>query len=734
MRDLVLSLDTSPPAPPVETKQSATSDDSLGSLLQGKWQQWSDYRRNQEQIWLEDLRAFNQQNDPGDEQLSKFHSHIYIGLTRTKVSGSYNRIEDLLFQSRKHWGIAATPVPEAEKGDPSVQGFMEAMQTSAELMETEISDQLFDLKYDSKLKACILEGTILGTGCLKGIIPGTRKIEKWGFVPDGMGNSTWDLVKSEIPYPELSSPSIFDVFPDPYANSVEDMSGVFERHVINRAQFSELKDDPHFDEAKIKEILSQSETGNHVSLYHETERRNIANAQDVGGSNASRFDILEYWGQVSGRVLSAAGVEDAEDFETYWANVWVCSGKTLLARVMPLKRQRIPYNFFIYSRNPHSFWGVGPGRMMRNSQKMINGSTRLLLDGMALAAIPMSETNVTMLADGQDPTIMKPGQNWLRDSGDPSVPAVRFFQPNIPTGALMQLTEMCKQLASEESNIPAFSYGQTSDEMNKTSSGMSMQLNAASGPIKAVVKGLEDTVIKPVITSLYDWNMEWSNNQEIKGDHEIQVLGSSQLIAREQHTQSMLQFLNVTMNPMDMKIVDRKYMLQEVAHGMDLDVKKCFPEQIPESQLPPPQPPNPVEIAKANLLDVQAKKEIELTKKAIAETANTNINSQFSSAQAAQVLLSNPAMVPTADSLLLSSGYVDANGAPIAEVPSQGQQMPMQAPQNTHPNFPASPESGAPKMQSAMPMNNLPKEPTSPGIGKAAGLETMQNEPLAKSG
>lgn len=747
MLDLVLKLDPSPPVDPEDNKKQAHIDDLLGNMLQGKWQRWSDARRNQEQIWLEDLRAFNQQNDPGDEQLSKFHSHIYIGLTRTKVSGSYNRIEDLLFQSRKHWGISPTPVPEAEKGDPSVQGFMDAMQKSAELMETEISDQLLDLKYDSKLKSCILEGAILGTGVLKGIIPGTRRIEKWGYTsaPE-TGVAMWDLIKSEIPYPELSAPSIFDVFPDPYATCVEDMSGVFERHVINRAQFSELKDDPHFDEGKIKEILAQSETGNHVSLYHETERRNIASQIDTTGNGAGKYDLLEYWGQVSGRLLQSAGVEDAEEFETYWANVWTCSGKTLLARVMPMKRQRIPYNFFIYSRNPHQFWGVGPGRMMRNSQKMLNGSTRLLLDGLAMAAIPQAEVNVTMLQDGQDPSIMRPGQTWMRDNGDPSVPAIRYFSPPIPTGALLQMSEFCKQLASEESNIPAFSYGVQSEETNKTSSGLSMQLNAASGPIKAVVKALEDQVIKPVITSLYDWNMEWNQSVDIKGDHEIQVLGSSQLIAREQHTQAMLQFLNVTMNPADMKIVDRKYMLQEVAHGMDLDVKKCFPEQVPENQIPQPPPPDPIAIAKANLLDVQAKQTAAATEKAEAEKTESIIRGLFSSIQAGNIIAQNPNIVPIADSIFASAGGKDLNQAPLisapgsqapmptgAQQPAAGQTQQMNLPVNRHPNFPVAPTNPTSSM-GGTPMNNVPKEIPSPEKGLNAGIETPINEPLAKSG
>ncbi len=723
MKDLVPSLNTAIPEPE-DTSLKSHSEDLLGGMLQGKWSAWSAARLNTERTWLEDLRAFNQINEVDAAKLSKFHSHIYVGLTRTKCLSAYTRVTDIMLGSRdRHWGVETTPVPESDLNTPGIQDFIDEMKKRAELMEVEIADQLIDLRYDDHLRSCTLEGSIIGTGCIKGIIPGTKKIEKWGFIADPVtGAKSWDVVKSETPTPQMSAPSVFDLYPDPFATCIEDMSGIFERHILTRAQFTELEDDPHFDKAKIKEILTTSENGNHAPLYHEMERRDIAGTNNTVGTDANRYDLLEYWGEVTGRRLKSAGVGgDIEDSDTYWANVWVCAGKTLLARIAPMKKQRIPYNFFIYTKIPHQFWGVSPGRMMRTSQLTMNGSVRALLDGMVMAAYPMAEVNATMLKDSQDPRVMLPGQVYVRDSGDPGTPCVRFFQPQIPTAQLMQMAQLFRSSADDESMLPAYTYGDTSNEINKTSSGMSMQLSQAALPIKGVIKNLEDGTVKSVIESLFDWNMEWSDREDIKGDHKIVVLGTSALLAKEQKSQALMQFLNITANPIDMKFVDRKYLLEQVAKALEIDTKKALPAILPEAQNPPPPPPPLLDQAKTQLLQVQAEVQKATVDKMVADTANVNINSQFSATQAAAQLLTNAGLVEVADQLLLSAGYIDANGSPIAQPQSQpGQQaMPpgmqaaqqIQAPpvqENTSPQFP--PRVQEPSMPTSTPPNNVPNE------------------------
>lgn len=675
MKDLILGLDMTPPElrEDVEKAQAKKShqDDMLGSELYSRWNSWQTSRRLIEEEWLIDLRAYNQQNEPDKAKLSKFHNDVYMGITRTKCMSAYARIVDILFQSKdKHWGIEPTPVPFDGVGQPKSEGmqaFLDEMRHRSELMETEIDDHLVEMEYEDHVKSAILEACILGTGVIKGVTPTVKSEMRWQILEDG----TWDVLLDEKPFPQMSSPSIFEVYPDPYATCHDEVSGVFERHVLTRSQFAALKEDPRFDEQKIRDILERTDKGNHTPVYHETERRTIAHIQESSITHSDRFDVLEYWGEVSGRLLKTCCPDEGIDSsETYMANVWVCDSLALYARLSPLKTQKIPYHFFPYFKAPYQFWGIGPARMMRSSQQTFNGTIRALLDGMAMAAIPMAEVNVTMLREGQDPRNIEPGNIYLRDSGDPGVPAVRFFQPSIPSGPLMQMADMFKGLADDESSIPAYSYGDSSNDMAQTAKGMSLLMSASTLPIKMAIKNLEDFGIRPFIQSVFDWLMEWSDKDEIKGDMDVVVLGTNSLMAKEVRSQQLMQFLNISSNQMDAPLVNRRYLLTQIAKSLEIDVNKVLLEEEEVQQKMEAQAKeSAIDLAKAALYQMQTAKEQANIDKIVAETANTNVKSQYAATQTAATAVMNQNVLPVADELLLSANYKDANGPPLATQP-----------------------------------------------------------------
>ena len=89
-----------------------------------------------------------------------------------------------------------------------------------------------------------------------------------------------------------------------------------------------------------------------------------------------------------------------------------------------------------------------------------------------------------------------------------------------------------------------------------------------------------------------------------------------------------------------------------------------------------------------------------------AEATVKNIEGQFSAVQAAQTIAMTPAITPIADELLLSAGYQDANGAPLATQPAAPMMPEQPMPQNTDPRFPAN--------------------TTSPATGMMKGIETQE--------
>jgi hypothetical protein len=97
-----------------------------------------------------------------------------------------------------------------------------------------------------------------------------------------------------------------------------------------------------------------------------------------------------------------------------------------------------------------------------------------------------------------------------------------------------------------------------------------MLMGAAQVVIKTVIKNIDDFLIKPLIRSYYNFNMEWSMDENIKGDMKIEALGSSILVAREVMNRSMTEFLSITANEFDMPLVERPRILRKIAKNMGL--------------------------------------------------------------------------------------------------------------------------------------------------------------------
>lgn len=598
------------------------SIESLGARLAARYQEFKDARKETENEWIRDLRQYNGQYEP--EVLARLEesgarSKVFVGLTRTKVMAAYSRIIDLLFQHGDP-AFACNPTPVADLSpikvvklreqatqeimmasqmmDPNMnqdlvmarlgeleEEFKEieqkAADEAAEKMTLEILDQLVENNADMKLKESILESCIFGSGAVKA---GTVKIDttqSYEKVQDpNSGEEAYALSVIEKATPEVESVSIFDLYPDPYCTSLEDCDGLFRRHVLTRRQFRELADLPQFDGEMVRYLLKTNRTGNHVEEDHERTRRRIAGINDHSESN--RFEVLEFWGTVDGYELEEHDIElpeGADLSDDYNACVWMCSGKVIKVMLNPVAGYSTPYFIFPYERTPHQFWGTGVPRMMRDSQGTMNAATRIWLDNLALSSGPMCEVNTDLLAAGEDPTDIHPWRVFLREGGDGSMPAVRWYQPVANANGLNQIVEIFRRFADETTSLPSYTHGEQTAGLNKTATGMSMLMGAANVALKSTIKNIDDFLMEPMIKALYHWNMEFNSKDYIKGDLKIVARGSTALVQKEVQSQRLLQFLSLVSNPMDSGSVDRNQLIRDIAKSMDID-----PDEIVKSE------------------------------------------------------------------------------------------------------------------------------------------------------
>ena len=600
-----------------------TEIQSLGSRLSDVFTEYKDARKETENEWLKDLRQFQGMYEP--EVLARLNesgarSKVFVGLTRTKVMAAYSRIVDLLFQhGDSYFGIEPTPIPQldplkamqireqavmqitaasggmapelnedliAARMSELEEEFLEDEQIiakeAAEKMAVEIHDQLIEANAEQKLKEAILESTIFGSGAIKAGTIRIDRVQSYSRIQDPTtGQTGFALSQIEKAMPEVESVSIFDLYPDPYCTSLDDCEGLFRRHVLTRSQLRDLADRPGFDGDMIRYLIKHNRQGNHTEEDHEKTRRRIAGINEYSESS-NRFEVIEYWGEIDGYELEEHGVDIPEgtDLSDYFSScVWFSGGKVIKVMLNPIQGYRVPYHIFPYERSPHQFWGTGVPRMMRDSQTTMNAATRIWIDNLALSSGPMMEVNTDLLAAGEDPTDIHPWRVFLREGGDGSMPAVRFYQPIANANGLNQIVELFRRFADETTSLPSYTHGEQTRSLNKTATGISMLMGAANVALKSTIKNIDDFLLEPMVSALFHFNMEFGTNEKAKGDLKVISRGSTALIQKEVQSQRLLQFLSLVSNPMDAALVDRNQLLRDIAQSLDID-----PDEVIKSE------------------------------------------------------------------------------------------------------------------------------------------------------
>ncbi len=597
-------------------RQEQAVRDAFAADLQSRWQGYREARREVEEEWLASLRAVK--GEYGPEQLRIMEeqqalSRVFIKITTTKVNAAYSRIIDLLFQNPDNfWDIVPSPLAEVpasikrhirmtaiqellpypldpqtrnqliqERYDEMERALMaEALDRAnkaAMRMKRQIKDYLIAADALTELKKVTREQVTLGTGCIKVATLNIRTHEKW----EAEGEE-WQLNEQQTIEPDVEWASIFDMFPDPYSKDCGKPNDLFRRHVLTKHELRELADSHGFETGTVMEILTHSPEGNHVPLDYEKELNNI-NESDDHHVTPKRYDVLEYWGPVDGHQLLKYGIRDIDEHMEYQGNIWICDGQMIMARLNPLKPEAIPYKFIPYETVLHRFWGIGIPYMMNDSQDVMNSTGRALLDNAALTAGPMFQMDVSKLPEGmslEDAKKIYPYRLWFYDGQAGEGPMIDAI--NVPSnqGDLSGIFELFRRFADEETSLPSYTHGEQTESLNKTASGMSMLMTAANVALKSVVKNIDDYGTIPLIESLFNFAMQWAEIDDKRGDLDVVPMGSSALMAKEIHSERVMNALNVTMSPLLGPMTDHRYLLDEYMKSLDIDTDKALrPEE-----------------------------------------------------------------------------------------------------------------------------------------------------------
>jgi len=440
-------------------------------------------------------------------------------------------------------------------------------QRSADKMKKLMHDQLEETGARKALRMTTFEACLLGTGIIKGPQGIEKEYPNW-VAGKEEGQADYRPTKKFIP--KYDHVSFWAAYPDPDATSMDDAEFFIERHKLSKSQLRALKKRPTFRKTAIDAAIESG--ANYTPQWWESHLEE----EDSTSGGIDRYEALEFWGVVDTDRLEEEGLtipKEVKDLGEASVNVWICNGKVLRLILNPHKPSYIPYFVVPYELNPYSFFGIGIAENMSDTQLLMNGFMRMAVDNAALAGNLVFEIDRDNMEDGQDLSIY-PGKVFVRQAG---APGQALFGTKFPNTANenMQLFDKARQLSDEQTGIPSFSHGQTGvTGVGRTSSGISMLMGAASVSIKTVIKNIDEYLLEPIGKSLFQFNMQFNYDKNIKGDLEIKARGTESYISTEVRSQRLMQFLQTTSNPQDQAFARRDYILREIAKSLELDPDK----------------------------------------------------------------------------------------------------------------------------------------------------------------
>lgn len=549
-------------------------------------------KRNQiEQRWLDDIRQYHGEyaSDEAAKLARARGSEVFVNITRNKTNAAEARLQDMLFPTDdRNFGIYPTPIPELdymskmEPQTPEQQTAIDAARDmvsqateSAMQMQDVIDDQLLESRYHIKARDIIHDACQLGTAIIKGPVIVGRTKKRWDVMPDGM--SMLQIVEALEPTVERIDP--WDFYPDMSAKSISEAEFVFERRRLSKKQLRDMANLPGVLVSQLREIVKTSAKSTHIAKDFTDDIRNITGINTVGEGN--KYEIWEYHGPVSkSELIDAMRMSDDEVDEEeidelndeVEATVFFSGDRVIKVAVNPMDSDERPFAVFNWEKDESSIFGFGVPCLMRSAQRVINASWRMMMDNAGLSVADQLVINKELLYPADGTWDMTPKKIWyLRDKTRSVQEAFASFATPSHQVELANIFSMARQLADEETNLPLIAQGEMGQHTTKTSSGMAMLMNSSNIVLRKAVKNWDDDITRPLITRFYDWNMQFNERADIKGDFSIEARGSGALLVREKQQENLMIYSNLSMAvPEFAKRRDWGELDREIAKSLEL--------------------------------------------------------------------------------------------------------------------------------------------------------------------
>ena len=580
---------------------------------------------------IEALRVFNGQYSPTKlQELMKFGgSQVYARLSAQKCRAASSLLRDVYLGGDRPWVISPPADPDVPPeivqkidqlmqqeqqvvaqttgqppGQEDVQNRRTALMESAmdaarkkaakqaKASENKIDEFLTKGGFYHALAEFLVDLPIFPFACVKGPVVKVVPEVKWQggrptvtFTP----RLFWQRVS---PFDLWWTPGVSDI-----ANA-----NVIEKSRLTRAELNDLLDLPGYNQDEVRAVLDEYGRGGLYDNWDTTdaERAVLESRENPAWNRSAMITMMEFHGNVQGRVLQEHGVPGASDeLRDYRIEAYCIGSHALKVHMAPSPRSRHPYFITSFEKVPGTPIGNGLIDIIADLQECANATLRSLINNESIASGPQVVINDDRVRQEENTDELYPWKRW-HVSNDPvgnnAKAPMEFYQPQSNAQDLLAVFKAINDLSDDVSAIPKYIGGQPGGGAGRTSSGLAMLMANASKILQSVAANVDRDVFEVALQQLSDLVLLTDTTGILTGEEDISVRGVNVAVQRETQRQRQLEFLQSTNNPVDIQITGvkgRGAVLRSVAQTIGLDDEAVVPsdQELEQKEQTLKQPP-----------------------------------------------------------------------------------------------------------------------------------------------
>lgn len=191
----------------------------------------------------------------------------------------------------------------------------------------------------------------------------------------------------------------------------------------------------------------------------------------------------------------------------------------------------------------------GIAQKIRDVERCYMTTLRYLVRNADNSSAPIVEADYERISEfaGNDLGKVVPGLMYLtKNDYGANGPAMRYYSVPSNMGAYINVMDYFSDVADRITNVPAALHGTAvGSGANRTFRGAAMLVNNATNAIQAAVGNIDEYVFTPMGELLYNYNMQYEKDPDIKGDCQIVARGVSGLLQKEIDRQNSYEVLQL---------------------------------------------------------------------------------------------------------------------------------------------------------------------------------------------